>query len=206
MKNVQHTPTSWDARFFLIAGGFMLINTLCLWARHFSGYQLSILWPAIPAIIGLASSVLGLYKLHPRIVSRAPKLAKWGAGFALAALLALSIGACWVIASAVLGDATRGVGMQALIGLFMVAMVGAFICNALACLRDSASRTLGMVLSVPVACWGLMIVVGVISGPEVGLSLDFYTNGLLGAAFLTAGITLKGQTNKAACDAPNVAT
>ncbi|MEC4090270.1 hypothetical protein [Pseudoalteromonas rubra] len=186
MQNVQHTPTSWDARFFLIAGGFMLINTLCLWARHFSGYQLSILWPAIPAIIGLASSVLGLYKLHPRIVSQAPKLAKWGAGFALAALLALSIGACWVIASAVLGDTARGAGMQALIGLFMVAMVGAFICNALVCLRDSASRTLGTALSVPVVCWSLMLLVGVISGPEVGLSLDFYTNGLLALAFVWA--------------------
>ncbi|KAF7785546.1 hypothetical protein PRUB_a4230 [Pseudoalteromonas rubra] len=194
MQNVQHTPTPWDARFFLIAGGFMLINTLCLWARHFSGYQLSILWPAIPAIIGLASSVLGLYKLLPRIVSRAPKLAKWGAGFALAALLALSIGACWVIASAVLGDATRGVGMQALIGLFMVAMVGAFICNALVCLRDPASRTLGMALSVPVVCWSLMLLVGMLYGAEVGLALDFYTNGLLALAFVWASRVIRSDT------------
>ena len=34
---------------FMIAGSFMLLNTVFLWARHFSNYQLSILWPAIPA-------------------------------------------------------------------------------------------------------------------------------------------------------------
>ncbi|MCO7190157.1 MULTISPECIES: hypothetical protein [unclassified Pseudoalteromonas] len=194
MQNVQHTPTSWDARFFLIAGGFMLINTLCLWARHFSGYQLSILWPAIPAIIGLASSVLGLYKLHPRIASRAPKLAKWGAGFALSSLVALSIGACWVIASALLGDATRGVGMQALIGVFMIAMVGAFICNAIASLRDPASRALGLALSIPVVCWSLMLLAGMLYGAEVGLSLDFYTNGLLALAFVWASRVIRSDT------------
>ncbi|WP_206074721.1 hypothetical protein [Pseudoalteromonas rubra] len=171
----------------------MLLNTLCLWARHFSGYQLSILWPAIPAIIGLGASVLGLYALHSRIGSHSPRLARWGAGFALVAVLALSAGACWVMVSAVLGDTTRGTGMQALIGVFMIAMVGAFICNALACLRIPASRLLGLALSIPVACWSLMLLVGVIYGAEVGLSLDFYTNALLAVAFWLASRALSAE-------------
>ncbi|MCG7536102.1 hypothetical protein [Pseudoalteromonas sp. OOF1S-7] len=194
MKNTDHTTKQWDARFFLMAGGCMLINTLCLWARHFSGYQLSILWPAIPAIIGLGASVLGLYALYPRIVLHTPRLAKWGAGFALSSLVALSIGACWVIASALLGDATRGVGMQALIGVFMIAMVGAFICNAIACLRDPASRALGLALSIPVVCWSLMLLVGMLYGAEMGLSLDFYTNGLLALAFVWASRVIRSDT------------
>ncbi|QTL36421.1 hypothetical protein [Pseudoalteromonas viridis] len=193
MKYIHHTNKQWDARFFLIAGGCMLLNTLCLWARHFSGYQLSILWPAIPAIIGLGASVLGLYALHSRIGSHSLRLARWGAGFALVAVLALSAGACWVMVSAVLGDTTRGTGMQALIGVFMIAMVGAFICNALACLRIPASRLLGLALSIPVACWSLMLLVGVIYGAEVGLSLGFYTNALLAVAFWLASRALSAE-------------
>ena len=63
MKNLTMNAANvsrWDSRFFIIAGSFMLINTMLLWARYYSNYQLSILWAAIPAIIGLAFLALGL--------------------------------------------------------------------------------------------------------------------------------------------------
>ena len=67
----------------------MLINTMFLWIRFYSDYQLSILWAAIPAIIGLEASVFGLLKLYPRVSSNAPLVAKSGAGFALLACTSL---------------------------------------------------------------------------------------------------------------------
>jgi hypothetical protein len=41
--------------------------------------------------------------------------------------------------------------------------------------------------------WGIMLVVGTIRGMEVGLSLDYYANGIIAAAFLALGVTLKAS-------------
>jgi hypothetical protein len=43
----------------------MLLNTALLWIRYYLNFELSVLWPAIPVIIGLASGVFGLFKLYP---------------------------------------------------------------------------------------------------------------------------------------------
>ena len=62
----------WDSRLFITAGSFMLINTVFLWIRLYSNYQLSILWAAIPAIIGLATGVVGLFKLYAQASANTP--------------------------------------------------------------------------------------------------------------------------------------
>ncbi len=184
----------WDSRFFIIAGCLMLINTLLLWIRHYSDYQLSILWPAIPAITGLASSVFGLLKLYPRVSINAPLIAKSGAGFALLALASLSIVALWVFVVSVFGKGMQEQQSQwllVLIAIFMVAMILAFFANAIAFLRFSTQQKVGYLLTLPLAMWFIMLVVGVIKGMERGLSLDYYTNAVLAAAFLALGFTFK---------------
>ena len=186
----------WDSRFFIFAGCFMLINTLFLWLRHYSNYQLSILWPAIPAITGLASSVFGLLKLYPRVSINAPLIAKSGAGFALLALASLSLVALWIFVVSVFGEGMSGQKNQwllVLIVIFMVAMVLAFFTNAIAFLRFSTQQKVGYLLTVPLAMWFIMLVVGVMKGMERGLSLDFYTNPVIGLAFLALGFTLKAS-------------
>ncbi|MBQ4851801.1 hypothetical protein [Pseudoalteromonas sp. MMG012] len=129
-----HNVPCWDARFFMIAGVFLLINTVMLWARFYLDHQHSILWPAIPAVIGLAAGVFGL---------------------------------------------------------FMVAVVLAFLCYAIAFLRCEAQRKIGYLLSVPVTMWALMLVVGSIKGMEAGLSLDYYTNAVISVTFLALGFSLR---------------
>lgn len=180
----------WSSILFFIAGTFMLINVVFLWIRFYSDSQLSILWAAIPAIIGLAASVLGLLKLYPRISYETPWLARCGAGFAIVASTALCIAAIWILGASIFAGGISEpppAGILALIGIFMVSMVIAFICCAVAFLINSSSRKIGYLLLVPVACWGVMLVVGMINGMEVGLSLDFYTNGLIAIAFLSIG-------------------
>lgn len=188
----------WDSRLFLIAGGFMLINTALLWVRLYSDYQLSILWPAIPAIAGLACGALGLLKLYPRASVDAPKLAKVGAGFALLASIALGVATLWILGLFVFGEGMpqpAPQGLLLLIVIFMVAVVLAFFSNATACLLHAAQRKIGYLLTVPVAVWSIMLVAGIFKGMEVALSLDFYTNAVIGAAFLALGFTLKTSRN-----------
>ena len=187
-----------DSRFFVIAGCFMLINTLLLWLRHYSDYQLSILWPAIPAITGLASSVFGLLKLYPRVAIHSPMVAKSGAGLALLALTSLSLVALWILVVSVFGEGMQKQQSQwllVLIATFMVAMIFAFLTTAIAFLRFGTQQKVGYLLTVPLVMWFIMLVVGAIKGMERGLSLDFYTNPAIGAAFLAIGIALKVNRN-----------
>lgn len=184
----------WDSRFFIIAGSLMLINTILLWLRHYSNYQLSILWPAIPAITGLASSVFGLLKLYPRASINAPRIAKCAASFALLALTSLSLVALWIFVVSVFGEGMSGQQNQwliMLIAVFMVAMILAFLSNAVAFLRFSGQQKVGYLLTVPLAMWLLMLVVGAIKGMDRGLSLDFYTNAVIAVAFFALGFILK---------------
>lgn len=153
----------WDSRLFITAGSFMLINTVFLWIRLYSNYQLSILWAAIPAIIGLATGVVGLFKLYAQASANAPLLAKIGAGFALLACASLSLAAIWIFAVSVFGEGVPEPVPQellVLIAIFMMAMVLAFFSNAIAFLLHSAQRKVGYLLTVPVAMWATMLVVG----------------------------------------------
>ena len=186
----------WESRLFIIAGSFMLINTALLWIRYYSNFQLSILWAAIPAIMGLASGVIGLIKLYPRASANAPLMAKAGAGFALLAGTSLSLATIWIFAVSVFGEGMPDPAPQWVLGLiviFMIAMVLAFFSNAMAFLRHSDQRNIGYLLTVPLAMWGIMLVVGIIKGMEAGISLDYYANGVIAAVFLALGVTLKAS-------------
>lgn len=196
-KTNESSMNHWSSRFFTIAGSFMLVNTAFLWIRYYSDNQLTLLWAAIPSIIGLTSSVIGLLKLYPRISSFAPKTAKSGAAFGLVACASLGIATVWIFVVSVFGEGISGgpsQGLLMLIAIFMVAMILAFFSNAIGFLRHSAQRSIGYLLSVPLAMWLLMMVIGAVQGMEVGLSLDYYTNGVIAVAFLALGFTLK--TNK----------
>lgn len=191
---VARDSKQWDAILFFTAGIFMVVNVTFLWIRVYSDFQLSILWAAIPGIIGFAASVFGLLKLYPRISSERPWLARSGAGFALAAGTALFIAALWILGTSIFAGGISGSpssAVLALIGIFIVSMVVAFICNAVAFLMVGSLRNFGYLLMVPVASWALMLVVGVIKGLEVGLSLDLYTNGLIALAFLSIAFLLQ---------------
>lgn len=180
---------------FFSAGILMLVNVAFLWIRYYSNVQLSILWAAVPGIFALTASIIGLLKLHPRVSSTAtPWLAHSGAGFALMAGVALSIATIWIFSIALFsGGISEPLpnGVQALIGVFLIAMVMAFIFNAAAFLINSSSQNIGYLLMVPVASWGLMLIVGIVNGLESGLSLDQYTNGLIAVAFLSIGFLVK---------------
>lgn len=192
----------WDAILFFTAGIFMVANVTFLWARFYSEFQLSIVWAAIPGIIGFTASVFGLLKLYPRISSERPWLARSGAGFALAAGMALFIAALWILGTSIFAGGISGSppsAVMALIGIFIVSMVLAFICNAVAFLMVNSLRNIGYLLMVPVASWALMLIVGIIKGLEAGISLDLYTNGVIAVAFLSIAFLLrKHQKNLAA--------
>ena len=174
----------------------MFVNTTLLWTRYYSNYELSILWAAIPAIIGFASGVFGLFRLYPLASTNAPLVAKIGATFALLAGASLSVAAIWIFAVSVLGEVMpepAPQGLLVLIAIFILAMVFAFISNAIAFLRHSTQRKVGYLLTVPLAMWAIMLTVGAIKGMEVGLSLDYYTNAIIAAAFLALRFTLRSR-------------
>ena len=156
----------------------MLINSLLLWVLMLSNYQLSILWPAIPALSGLALSVFGLLKLYQRVSGHAPVIAKIGAGFTLLALGSLSIVALWIFAVSVsvFGEGMSGQqsqGLIALVAIFIVAVIFAFLNNVIAFLCFSTQQKVGYLLVVPLIMWFIMFVVGSIKGMDRGFSLDF---------------------------------
>lgn len=193
-NNAAQKSRQWDSILFFAAGSFMLINVVVLWIRYYSIFQLSILWAGIPGIVALAASIIGLLKLYPRISSEAPRLARSGAGFSLIAGAALSIAAIWIFGIAIfLGEISEHIpgGVLALIVVFIVSMVIAFICYAIAFLIHSSSQGIGYLLMVPIASWVLMLVVGMIEGLETGLALDLYTNGFIAVAFIFIGLLLK---------------
>lgn len=185
--------SKWDSILFLAAGSFMLINVAVLWIRYYSIFQLSILWAAIPGIVALTTSIIGLFKLYPRILPNAPRLARSGAGFALIAGGSLGIAALWIFGIAIFsGEVPQPPpsGVLALIGVFIVSMVITFVCCAIAFLLYSSSKGIGYLLMIPVASWGVMLFVGMIEGLEVGLTLDLYTNGFIAVAFIFIGLML----------------
>jgi hypothetical protein len=193
----RRNSRQWDVILFFASGSFMLINLAALWIRTYFDSGLSIMWAAIPGIIGFAASVIGLLTLYSRISSQAPRLARSGAGFALVSGAALGIAAVWIFSTSIFGSGISGSapsGVLALIGVFIMSMVIAFICNAVAFLIGSSLRNIGFLLLVPVASWGVMLVVGMNKGLEAGLSLDVYTNGIIALAFLLLGFFL--QKNK----------
>jgi len=196
---VKKNTRQWDSIIFFAAGSFMLVNVVCLWMRYISDFRLSILWAAIPGIIAFAASVIGLLRLYPRISSKSPSLARSGAGFALVASAALCMAAIWIVVVSVFAGGISEPppnGILALAGIFIVAMVIAFICNAIAFLINSYSRNIGYLLAIPVASWSAMLFVGMIKGMEAGLSLDLYTNGLIAASFLSLGVFLRKMTHQ----------
>ena len=180
---------------FFSAGILMLVNVAFLWIRYYSNVQLSIIWAAVPGIFAFTASIIGLLKLHPRVSStETPWLAHSGAGFALMAGVSLSIATIWIFSIALFSSGISQPlpnGVQVLIGVFLVAMALAFIFNAAAFLINSSSQNIGYLLMVPVASWGLMVIVGIINGLESGLSLDQYTNGPIAVAFLSIGFLVK---------------
>ncbi|WP_200880863.1 hypothetical protein [Thalassotalea sp. ND16A] len=74
-------------------------------------------------------------------------------------------------------------------------MILAFFSNAIAFLRFSTQQKVGYLLTVPLAMWFIMLVVGAIKGMERGLALDYYTNAVIAAAFLASGFILKTSRN-----------
>lgn len=153
------------------------------------------MWAAVPGILALTASIIGLLKLHRRASSTGtPWLAHVGAGFALASGGALCIATIWIFITAVFsGGISEPLPNEvlALIGAFVVSMVMAFIFNATAFLMNSSSQNIGYLLLVPVGSWGLMVIVGILNDLKSGLSLDLYTNGLIALAFLSIGFLVK---------------
>jgi len=193
-NNKVRKSRQWDSILFFAAGIFMLINVSALWIRYLLTLQLSILWAAIPGIAALTASIMGLFKLYPRICSDAPWLARSGAGFALAACAALSMTVIWLFSMVILtGEIPQPIpgGVLVLIGVFMLSMLIAFICYAIAFIVYGSSQGIGYLLLIPVASWGLILVVGSIKGLVVGLTLDLYTNGFIALAFIFIGLLLE---------------
>lgn len=192
----KSSPSRWGARLFIIAGCFMLLNTILLWVRYYSTDNLSILWAAIPAILSLATGVFGLCTLYPEAFKNRPLIAKIGAGFAILAGFVLALAVLWIVVVSVFGEGMPQPVPQwflLLIATFMLAVVLAFVGNALAFLLSSR-RIIGYFLAMPVLMWGLMLVVGAFKGMDIGLSLDYYTNGIIAVSFLSLGFTLN-RTN-----------
>ncbi|WKD48916.1 hypothetical protein [Microbulbifer spongiae] len=206
VKLVQSGYKQRSSTLFVVAGSLMLVNVVFLWIRLVSDFQLSILWAAIPAMIALATSIIGLFTLYPLIALETPWLARSGAGSALVAGVALCMAALWILGATLFGSGLSdplAAGLMACIGVFIVAMVSAFICYAIAFLTASASGKLGFLLAVPVVSWGVILVVGMIKGLQVGLSLDYYTNAFIAAAFLAIGILLRRPPGKGQTGAEN---
>jgi hypothetical protein len=183
-----------DSILFLVAGSFMMVNVIVLWLKYLSIIQLSVLWAAIPGIVALTASIIALFKLYPRISSNAPRLTSGGAGFAVLAGAALSIATIWIFGTVIFdGHIPEPLpsGILALIGIFVVSLVIAFICYALAFLIYSSSRGIGILLLVPVASWCVILVAGIIKSFTVGLTLDLYTNIFIAVSFLTLGFLLR---------------
>ncbi|WND03848.1 hypothetical protein QGN29_05615 [Temperatibacter marinus] len=186
----------WQSRLFLSAGSLMAFNTAMLWLRHLSDYKISIIWAAIPAILAFSCAVFGLFKLYNQASLGAPFIAKVGAGAALLSLGSLGCAAGWIFFLFSFGQGMPTPppqGFLLLIGLFMIAMVVAFSCMALSFFSQEGQKKIAWLLSLPVAMWLLMIVVSLQQGMAVGLSLDFYTNAVIAAAFMGLGASFKSR-------------
>ena len=193
--NTKKTKLS-DVVFFYLAGGFMLINAVALWGRSITGNQLSLMWAAIPAIIALSASVLGLIKLNPRISYKSPIFAKVALISARLSATALALAAVWILVNAVFGydlAESRTQGFLILIFTFMVTKTAAYICSALAFFASKFSRRLASFLLVPVISWLTMLFVGITLNLEAGLSLDYYLNPVIAIAFLSIGFLLHSK-------------
>ncbi len=185
--NKIYIENSWGAKLFLIAGCFMLVNTVLLWTRYLMDFKLSILWPAIPAMTALFICVMGLFKLDTQIKKRTPKIAKMASFSALIAGCSLIVAAIWILVGSLMGlnvSNPTPSGLLILIVLFMVSMIISFLASSVASLLTKQTRLLGCFLLLPVASWGLMFIVGLVSGFDVGLSLDYYLNPIITMSFI----------------------
>lgn len=193
MTKTKLGNSSISAKLFMLAGFLMAMNTALLWIRRVSDYELSLLWPALAAISAFSLSIVGLLTFYPKVVSFKPTMAKTGAGFALLSCTSLLIALLWLFIAFVFGEGMPPVPplFLVLIAVFMVTMVIAFICYAVACTSQIELLNYGYLLFVPVAMWLIMLIVGIFAGMEVGLGLDYFTNGFIAASFIGLGVLIK---------------
>jgi hypothetical protein len=138
----------------------------------------------------LIASLAAQIGLYPRIAGRALRLARAGSGAAMAAGTILCIAAVWIIGSALQGGIPQPPPgwFLALIAVFMLAFILAFVLTAAASLRaGGSSRAIGYLLLVPVISWAIILIAGIMSSMNEALLLDFYTNGVIGVAFVAIG-------------------
>lgn len=184
--------STWGSRLFIVAGISMLINVILLWLRRLSDYELSILWPAIPSLIALTCAVFGLLNLYKQASINTPIIAKVGAFFSILACSALGVAAIWLTLFKENGEQLPQ-WFFGIIAAFMISIILAFLSNAVAFLQHTLARNIGLLLSIPLSMWLIMLLIGVMKGMQVGLSLDFYTNAVIATSFVFLGLKLRPE-------------
>lgn len=194
---ILKTLDQWSSALFIAAGCSMLFQVFLIGLRRYNIGSFSELWIAPPAIAALVAGIIGLVGLYPRIAGRAQRLARAGAGSAIAAGVILCVAAAWLVGSGLTGGIPQPPPgwFLAVIAAFMIAFILAFILAAAACLRAARSlRAIGYLLLVPVVSWGAILVVGVLTNMNDALKLDLYTNGIVSIAFFAIGYVLRTRS------------
>jgi hypothetical protein len=180
----------WCPALFIAAGCCMLLQVFLIGLRRYNIGAFSESWIALPAIAALIASLAGQIGLYPRIAGQALRLARAGTAAAMAACMILCIAAVWLIGRALQDGIPQPPPgwFLVLIAAFMLAFILAFVLSAAASLWVGGSlRVIGCLLLVPVISWAIILVAGFMSSMNEALLLDFYTNGVIGVAFLAIG-------------------
>lgn len=185
----------WSSGLFSASGVLMFVQVILIGLKRHDIGSFSELWIVPLAVSAVVAGLIALIGLNTGLSPRAPRLAKAGAVAAMAAIALLGIALVWLISSAPAKGQEISLpgGFFALAGLFIAALVLAFILIAAASLK-AGLRAMGYLLLVPALSWGAIIVAGAITNMSDALRLDFYTNAAIACAFVALGFVMRKRT------------
>lgn len=188
----------WCPVVFLIAGSSLFIHVILVGLIGYAGVSISEGYHAMFGLAGLVGAIVGLLGFYPRLTDKSPRLA-------LASVLAVAVAGIlfsgvlvWLLGTTLLtggpqDTAPSWVGVLAPLAIVMIA--SGFVSTSIASLRtDVPSRTIGLLLMVPVASWIVILVVSVLANFTAPYSLDFFANGAISISWLAIGYRLQTES------------
>lgn len=203
-RGIWESLEKWSSKVFLLAGGLLFVHVVLVGLIGYAGVPISEGYHALFGLAGLVGAIVGLLGFYSRLADEVPKLALASVLAIVSAGTLFSVILVWLLGTTLLGGGPQNtapswVGVLAPLAIVMIAL--GFVLTSVGSLRtDVPSRTVGLLLLVPVVSWVMILVVSILTNFNAPYALDFFANGMISVSWLGIGYRL--QTGPATLDNP----
>lgn len=194
-RGLWESLEAWCPILFLIAGASLFVHVVLVGLIGYAGSPISEGYHAVFGLAGLVGAIGGLLGFSHMVADEARRLALASALAVGVAGALFSVILLWLLGTILLTGgpqdaAPSWVGVLAPLAIVMIAL--GFVLSSIASLKtDVPSRTIGLLLLVPVASWIVILGVSAVTNFSAPYSLDFFANGTISVSWLAIGFSLQ---------------